>query len=170
MKTDFDLIKSINEQISIVDMCYDNSIELVETYGSDYNFKLKCPIHKNGKERTPSCFLNEKENFMYCHGCKKKINVIDLYMHFNETSFIDTIKELSQNIEKKAYEKKEDNFRILVRVALLQRRMIKDFGYKNVEPKLIEVAEKLDSIKSSDILEAEALKKNLEEYIKELGG
>lgn len=36
--------------------------------------KLRCPFHKDGKERTPSCNLFLPQGNFYCFGCKEKGN------------------------------------------------------------------------------------------------
>jgi hypothetical protein len=50
-----------------------------------------CPFHA---ERTPSFHYDRKHNIAFCFGCKKYADSIELYMYFNKTSFIETVKRL----------------------------------------------------------------------------
>lgn len=56
-------------------------------------YKCCCPFHK---EKNPSFTINEEKKFFYCFGCKIYGNVIDFLMKFNNISFFDSIKELSE--------------------------------------------------------------------------
>jgi len=42
---------------------------------------VSCPFH--GPEKTPSCKLYKKDNHVYCFGCGKKADSIDVYMIIN---------------------------------------------------------------------------------------
>ena len=47
------------------------------TYDSGITYKLKCPFHKGGRERTPSFVLYSQSNTFYCFGCGRSGTVID---------------------------------------------------------------------------------------------
>jgi len=43
--------------------------------------KIKCPVHKEGKEESPSCFLNVKKNLFMCQtaGCQAHGDIVSLF-------------------------------------------------------------------------------------------
>jgi hypothetical protein len=54
----------------------------------------KCPFHN---EKTPSMKVYE-DNHAYCFGCHKQVDVISLYMHINNTTFVEAVRALSSNL------------------------------------------------------------------------
>ncbi|MDC0226796.1 DNA primase [Alphaproteobacteria bacterium] len=52
-----------------------------------------CPFHE---EKTPSCKINEDQQSFYCFGCGAKGDIFTLYTDLYNYSFIDSVKELSQ--------------------------------------------------------------------------
>lgn len=54
-----------------------------------------CPIHNNGKEKTPSFSWSVDKKLYHCFGCGIGGDIIDLYMRINNCSFIEAIKRLN---------------------------------------------------------------------------
>ncbi len=71
-----------------------------------------CPFHS---EKNPSFIVNEDKNYYYCFGCKTYGNVINFIMRFDNISFLESIKKISNlyNIDIKfnnlIYNKKINN-------------------------------------------------------------
>lgn len=52
-----------------------------------------CPFHN---EKNPSFLVNEDKNYYYCFGCKIYGNVIDFVMRYDNISFLESIKKISE--------------------------------------------------------------------------
>lgn len=57
------------------------------------DFWCCCPFHD---EKTPSCKINEDPGSFYCFGCGAKGDIFTIYTDLYNYSFIDAVKELSQ--------------------------------------------------------------------------
>ena len=57
------------------------------------DFWCCCPFHE---EKTPSCKINEDQCSFYCFGCGAKGDIFTIYTDLYNYSFIDAVKELSQ--------------------------------------------------------------------------
>ena len=61
--------------------------------GSD--FWCNCLFHE---EKTPSCKINEDQASFYCFGCGAKGDIFTLYTDLYNYTFLDAVKELSQQV------------------------------------------------------------------------
>jgi len=61
--------------------------------GSD--FWCNCLFHE---EKTPSCKINEDQASFYCFGCGSKGDIFTLYTDLYNYTFLDAVKELSQQV------------------------------------------------------------------------
>lgn len=75
-------------------------IDLVELIGSRIKLKKAgktysacCPFHQ---EKTPSFNVDRQKGFYHCFGCQASGNAIGFLMQYENRSFIDVIKDLSQ--------------------------------------------------------------------------
>lgn len=58
-------------------------------------FKLRCPFHKNGVERSPSLNVHQVEGHFLCHACNAKGgDILAFYMKVTGSSFTRAAKEL----------------------------------------------------------------------------
>ncbi|MDB6156287.1 MAG: dnaG [Chthoniobacteraceae bacterium] len=65
------------------------------TKESGTRISCRCPFHK---DKTPSFFLNEKDNHGICFGCDWRGSVIDYEMKAREADFHDAIKNLEKRL------------------------------------------------------------------------
>lgn len=63
-------------KMRLVDLIKEYKLNPV-THDSGVTYKLRCPFHKGGRERTPSFVLYSQSNTFYCFGCGKSGTVID---------------------------------------------------------------------------------------------
>ena len=87
-KSDLDNIKS---KISIRSEL-EKKTKIIQK-GSD--FWCCCPFHE---EKTPSCKINEDQASFYCFGCGAKGDIFTLYTDLYNYTFLDAVKELSQQV------------------------------------------------------------------------
>jgi len=52
---------------------------------------LPCIFHS---EKTASMKINKYKNFAYCHGCHESADSIKIFMHLNNVSFLDAVRNL----------------------------------------------------------------------------
>jgi hypothetical protein len=58
-------------------------------------WKLPCPFHKDGKERSPSLNLHKNSGHYRCHACGAKGgDILSFYMNVTGKTFIKAAKEL----------------------------------------------------------------------------
>jgi hypothetical protein len=58
-------------------------------------WKLPCPFHKDGKERTPSLNLHKISGHYRCHACGAKGgDILSFYMNVTGKTFIKAVREL----------------------------------------------------------------------------
>lgn len=55
----------------------------LEHYGIKYEFageevRIACPFHKDGKESSPSCYVNTQNKFFKCHACSAEGDIVKL--------------------------------------------------------------------------------------------
>jgi len=64
---------------------------------SEAEVKMKCPVHKEGKEESPSCFLNVEKNLWYCQSasCVAKGDIVSLLAFITQTNRQTIIVDLS---------------------------------------------------------------------------
>lgn len=94
-------IKSaILQTVSILDLAKDYDLNLEECNSSNFSHRCRCPNknHKSGAERTPSLYINSKDNNFYCYGCQATYNCIDFYMLCKDCDFSTALKDLSSKI------------------------------------------------------------------------
>lgn len=56
------------------------------------NFKILCPFHN---EKTPSFTVSQEKQFFYCFGCGIHGNAIDFLIKYDNSTFVESIKEIS---------------------------------------------------------------------------
>lgn len=86
-------------KIRILDLVKEFDIELEEARSTTFDFRCKCPRHKNGKERTSSCYINSQDNTFKCFGGCEGYNSIDFYMLCTGLSFYDALSVLGERLE-----------------------------------------------------------------------
>ncbi len=125
---DFLLIKNlVIERIKILDIAKEFSVALEEVYSHNFDYRCKCPSrdHKNGKERTGSCYIDSTENRFKCFGCDASSNCIDFYILCTGSSFLDALLELQKKLDGNyVYQDvqiKKDPFNKLLNISILLR-------------------------------------------------
>lgn len=169
------MISKIKKYAMITDIADNFNIDLEEVCVGNFTHRCKCPSpdHKNGSERTGSCYIDSNKNNFYCFGCQAGFSSIDFYMSCAGIDFstaIDCMAPMVSNIkETSTYKRKESNYQILIEISDLFRDKLKQnpfcfFELKNVMKKTDEYISK---ISSSDIRRTTFLKYKVEEKLKE---
>lgn len=117
--------ESVIRYASILDVARDFSIPLEDISSGNFDYRCKCPStgHKNGMERTNSCYINASDNNFYCFGCNAGSNVIDFHMLCNDGTFLESISYLRTTIDESKISgappdiKRRSNFSILVDIS-----------------------------------------------------
>ncbi|MDB2481801.1 CHC2 zinc finger domain-containing protein [bacterium] len=91
---------AILQTVSILDLAENADLNLEEMHSSNFSHRCRCPNkhHKSGSERTPSLYINSKDNNFYCYGCQASYNCIDFYMLCKDCDFSSALKDLSSKI------------------------------------------------------------------------
>lgn len=115
--------------VKITDLAKEFGIQLEDVVSSKFNYRCRCPSpnHKNGYERTPSCYINSQDNDFICYGCNASLNSIDFYMLCTGLSFGDAMGELKKRIQhgtgvQKTYNIEENNYTLLLEISKLFRK------------------------------------------------
>ena len=87
-----DDINKIKNNINIVDLV--SSYQSVISKGG--KSWIKCPFHSDGRERTPSCILNEEMNNYHCFGCGESGSIFDFVMKLDNLSFLEAAQLLAE--------------------------------------------------------------------------
>jgi len=95
------LKSAILQTVSILDLAENADLDLEEIHSSNFSHRCRCPNkhHKSGSERTPSLYINSKDNNFYCYGCQASYNCIDFYMLCKDCDFSTALKDLSSKID-----------------------------------------------------------------------
>ncbi len=166
---------TIFKNINILDIAEEFSIELEDAYSGSFSHRCRCPSndHKNGKERTRSCYIDVENNKFFCFGCSKGHNVIDFYMMCADKNFSEAINELKSriDIDREDYEPvviRPTNLDILMKISVLFRETMlsnpKKLGYLN--NLMIKTDEYVQNINKYDIKNTNALYEKLCHTIK----
>lgn len=165
-------IKEIAKQTSIIRIAEDFGITLTSASSGSFDFKCKCPSsqHKNGNERTDSCYLDSKNNSFYCFGCSAGTSSINFYMLCADVEFSVALSELQKKYKYTAgsgpSEFVADNFSILFDLSNMFRETIlkhpKDLKWIDSLMKAVDV--QLHDLKNDDLKHAKRIYKvaNLE--------
>ena len=72
-------------------------IEYGPCASGEFTHRMRCPlpIHANGEERTPSCYVSETQNKFYCFGCNSGGNIIDFVRFYSGKPYYEAIRWLS---------------------------------------------------------------------------
>lgn len=165
--------ESILESVSIVDFLNFEGISVDEVGASEFDFRCKCPSiqHKNGYERTPSCYISSAQKHYWCFGCSISGNVIDMCIHMKGFDFSDAMRYLCENfeihtvcVEKK---RKPNNFKILLEISeIFHMWMLQNTDNLKMCSDFMQKADKyILALKSDDIENAELLKERIREEI-----
>ena len=126
------LKQTIINNIKIIDLAEENNLTLEECYGSIFTHKCRCPSlnHKNGRENTPSFFINNENNSYFCFGCNIHGNVLDFYMLLKSCTFSESLHSLKDRLSSHIiYDQdipiKKNNFISFIRISNEFRKSIK---------------------------------------------
>lgn len=120
--------EDIINHVKILDIAQEFNIGLEKVYGSNFDYKCKCPSlnHKNGSERTSSCYINSKDNNFFCFGCNLSKSSIDFFMACKDIDFGEAIKILRDRVPDNLRGKKQEieinNFYSLLEISKLLRK------------------------------------------------
>jgi DNA primase len=166
------LKSAILQTVSILDLAKDYDLDLEECHSSNFSHRCRCPNknHKSGAERTPSLYINSKDNNFYCYGCQATYNCIDFYMLCKDCDFSTALKDLSSKIN---YLKdievvvRESNYEQKIEIS----RMIKSYLDKNKDDLdwILSFNKKVDLYLEevgSSVSGAEKLNKKIEKVLK----
>lgn len=156
----------IVKHVKICDIALDLQIPLEEINGNGFDFRCTCPSaeHKNGNERTKSCYINSQTNSFHCFGCNAGSNCLDFYILCREITFGEALHELRDKIDPALiscddFEIDQNNFSTLLQISELLRITLlnhqDDLDWINKLTKQID--DVIFDYKSTDTLAAEKL-------------
>ena len=151
------------------------NIKMEEASVGNFPHRCKCPHpdHKNGAERTGSCYVDSNKNNFYCFGCQAGSSSIDFYMACANVDFptaIDCMRPMVEGIKcTSQYRRKESNYLILLEISDLFKKKIKEnpFCIDDLKVVMKKTDEYIDKIKPHDVKRARFLKYKVEEKLKE---
>lgn len=166
----------ILKQVGILSIVDEFSINTEEAFSDSFDLRCRCPSpeHKQGNERTPSCYINLDENSFYCFGCNKGTNVIDFYMLCTGLTFVEALKELKKRVDLGKVSAstsipKEDNLKYIMEISKLFRDTMKknsdDLKWINSIMKRTDLY--LEDINRYDVKKVKRLFEKLDKKIKE---
>lgn len=124
MKT---LLDAINNQVRILDLCSEHSIDVERVSSGNFTHRCKCPSpnHKSGGERTPSLMIDDNNNNFYCFGCNANNTPINFYnLIYPDMEVSDCISTLKTRVDTtKKYPKrfKQNNYQLQIEMSSLLR-------------------------------------------------
>lgn len=88
-------------QVKILDIARSFNIGLESISSGNFDYRCKCPHpeHKSGREKTPSLYINSKDNNFYCYGCNIGSSVIDFYMACTGLDFLGSLQKLKELVK-----------------------------------------------------------------------
>ncbi len=123
--------EDIVQHVRITDIAKEFGIDLEFAASGNFDLRCKCPSeeHKNGNERTSSCYIDSKNNNFYCFGCGVGSNCIDFYMACMGINFSEAMKALKPRVDLskvkgKRIEQLPNNFSILLETSALFRKIM----------------------------------------------
>lgn len=66
------------ESLSFLDIMKRYTTSIMECWHSDFTHKCTCPLHGQGKERTPSFYFSERSKTYKCFACNESGDIFDL--------------------------------------------------------------------------------------------
>lgn len=69
---------TLYERISFLEVMQKYASNIIDCWHSDFTNKCSCPIHSNGKERTPSFYFSEVSKTYKCFACNAGGDVFDI--------------------------------------------------------------------------------------------
>jgi hypothetical protein len=120
----------ITRGVKILDLAEEYGISVESVSSGNFDCRCTCPAseHKNGNERTGSCYIDSVNNNFYCFGCNSGSNSIDFYMLCSEVNFSTAMSELKtrvkpgKNNKTRRYTAEANNFPILIQISTLIRK------------------------------------------------
>lgn len=118
--------EDIVSKIQIVDLAQEFCIALEKVSSGNFDYRCKCPSseHKNGSERTGSCYIDSKRNNFYCYGCNLHSSSIDFFMACKGITFSEAMSLLKERLppsEHVTVDIEPNNFFVLLEISKLFR-------------------------------------------------
>ena len=166
----------ITKSVMITDIAEEFGIPMESAASGNFDCRCTCPSseHKNGNERTGSCYVDSRNNNFYCFGCNAGSNSIDFYMLCAEVDFKTAMADLKSRAKPgtsghNRYAVKADNFPVLVDIStLLRKTMLRHPSELKWINKLMKDSDKhVFNIESTDIEKAKRLFSYIDGLIKE---
>jgi DNA primase len=147
LATKTDIVK----QVKILDLANQFNIGLESASAGNFDYRCKCPApdHKHGKEKTPSLYINTRDNNFYCYGCNRGVSCIDFYMMCADKSFAEAIQEMRPMVKSPGtYQDVVDQKRAVTPILISSSEIIRSFLISNPEKidDLTPMLKKLDGI------------------------
>lgn len=94
------LISSANKYIKLSDIFREYGIKFINS-GANWEYKTTCPLpmHKGGRERTPSFFYSPRNNLFKCFGCNAGGKAVQFIAYFTSRQQIDVAREILENYD-----------------------------------------------------------------------
>lgn len=162
-------------QVKILDIANLFNIGLESIASGNFDCRCKCPHpeHKSGREKTPSLYINSRDNNFYCYGCNIGSSVIDFYMACTGLDFLESLQKLKEFVKVPGkYQEKVDKKKEVLPFLIENSEIIRSFLIAN--PELIDdfdsVLKKIDNKffeqKSEDPEAIDKVNQKLKEMIK----
>jgi hypothetical protein len=86
----------IAKQVKIIELAAKFGIQLEATSAGNFDYRCRCPSpdHKQGREKTSSCYINSRDNNFFCYGCNQGVSSIDFYMSCAGKTFSEAMVEM----------------------------------------------------------------------------
>jgi hypothetical protein len=136
----------------------------------EFNRKIVCPFHKNGKEASASFYYYPETNSWHCYGCKEGSRVIDFVSLIEKCSYIDAINKVLSIFENENEVENSFDDSILNRKFFSERLeimlsfsdLVREFRLENDNEKAFNFIESIchifDNLETKNKLNNEALK------------
>jgi len=91
----------IAKQVKILELAAKFGIQVEVTSAGNFDHRCRCPSpdHKQGREKTSSCYINSRDNNFFCYGCNQGVSSIDFYMFCAGKTFSEAMVEMRELVK-----------------------------------------------------------------------
>ena len=170
------MIAKIKKYVNILDIADRFDIDLEDVCVGNFTHKCRCPhkTHKNGRERTGSCYVDSNKNNFYCFGCQAGSSSIDFYMACTGLEFQEALECLRPFVadikDEKLKTNTKNNFNILLDISDMFYKKIQSspFFISEIKSVMRKTDEYIFKISPSDIGGAQVLRAKIKKKLEEI--
>lgn len=126
----------IAKQVKIIELAAKFGIQLESTSAGNFDYRCRCPSsnHKQGKEKTSSCYINSRDNNFFCYGCNQGVSSIDFYMFCTDKTFSEAMVEMRDLVKNPgAYQDIVEHKKVILPFLMDTSLIIRNFLKENPE-------------------------------------